>query len=175
VSVAVGELADGLVINLDAVTKKYEGLDGTELAISESQERMAVVVAKEEAERFKALAQSENLEANIIAEVTQEPRLVMLWRGVKIVDISREFLDSNGAEKHISLRSAPSRFDKKAEASLKRLIYACGRLNVVFKTGAVGALRLHHRGGYGAHAAGRKVSENADTGDGYKISWSRRY
>ena len=100
VSVAVGELAEGLKINLDAVTKKYEGLNGTELAISESQERMAVVVAAEEAEAFKALAEEENIEANIIAEVTEEPRLQMFWRGDKIVDLKRSFLDTNGAEKH---------------------------------------------------------------------------
>ncbi len=103
VSVAIGELADGLDINLDAVPRKYEGLDGTELAISESQERMAVVVAAEDAEKFKAMAADENLEATIVAAVTGEPRLVMRWRGENIVDISREFLDSNGAEKHISV------------------------------------------------------------------------
>ena len=106
VSVAVGELADGLKINLDAVTKKYEGLNGTELAISESQERMAVVVACEDAEAFKALAESENLEANIIAEVTEEARLQMYWRGEKIADLKRSFLDTNGAEKHIDIAPA---------------------------------------------------------------------
>ncbi len=103
VSVAIGELADGLQINLDAVPKKYEGLDGTELAISESQERMAVVLDKNDVERFMELASSENLEATIVAEVTEAPRLVMRWRGKTIVDISREFLNSNGAEKHISI------------------------------------------------------------------------
>ncbi len=101
VSVAVGELADGLDINLDAVPKKYEGLDGTELAISESQERMAVVIEKENVERFMALAASENLEATVLATVTEEPRLVMHWKGNKIADISRAFLDTNGAEKHV--------------------------------------------------------------------------
>jgi phosphoribosylformylglycinamidine synthase len=103
VSVAIGELADGLNINLDAVPKKYEGLDGTELAISESQERMAVVVAAEDAEKFKSMAADENLEATVVATVTEEPRLVMKWRGDTIVDVSREFLDSNGAEKHINV------------------------------------------------------------------------
>ncbi len=88
---------------MDAVPKKYEGLDGTELAISESQERMAVVVAAEDAEKFKSMAADENLEATVVATVTEEPRLVMKWRGETIVDISREFLDSNGAEKHISV------------------------------------------------------------------------
>ena len=100
VSVAVGELADGLDINLDAVPKKYEGLDGTELAISESQERMAVVVEKENVSRFKEIADSENLEATELAVVTEEPRLVMHWKGNVVADISRAFLDTNGAEKH---------------------------------------------------------------------------
>ena len=103
VSVAIGELADGLKIDLDRVPKKYDGLDGTELAISESQERMAVVVAPADVERFCALAESENLEATVVATVTAEPRLVMTWRGKTIVDVSREFLSSNGAEKHISI------------------------------------------------------------------------
>ena len=98
VSVAIGELADGLDIDLNAVPKKYEGLDGTELAISESQERMAVVVAAEDAGRFLALADGENLEATIVARVTESPRLVMHWNGRTIVDVSRAFLSSNGAE-----------------------------------------------------------------------------
>ncbi len=103
VSVAIGELADGLMIDLNAVPKKYEGLDGTELAISESQERMAVVVSAEDAEKFKAIADEENLEASIVARVTADPRLKMTWNGQIIVDVSREFLDSNGAEKHIDV------------------------------------------------------------------------
>ena len=105
VSVAIGELADGLEIDLNAVPKKYEGLDGTELAISESQERMAVVVAKENAVKFIELAEKENLEATIVAEVKSEPRLKMKWNGKTIVDIKREFLDSNGAEKHINAKT----------------------------------------------------------------------
>ena len=100
VSVAIGELADGLAIELDRVPKKYEGLDGTELAISESQERMAVALAPEDVERFIQLAHEENLEATVVAEVTAEPRLRMTWRGETIVDISRDFLNSNGAPKH---------------------------------------------------------------------------
>ncbi|MCH5206457.1 MAG: phosphoribosylformylglycinamidine synthase [Oscillospiraceae bacterium] len=100
VSVAIGELADGLEIDLNAVPKKYDGLDGTELAISESQERMAVVVAPEDAEKFRALASKENLESTPVAVVKAEPRLKMNWNGKTIVDISREFLNSNGAEKH---------------------------------------------------------------------------
>ncbi len=103
VSVAVGELADGLKINLDKVPKKYEGLDGTELAVSESQERMACVIRAEDAERFVAAAEKENLEATIIAEVTEEKRLTMSWRGKTIVDLSREFLNSNGAKKHTDI------------------------------------------------------------------------
>ena len=100
VSVAIGELADGLEIDLNAVPKKYDGLDGTELAISESQERMAVVVAPEDADKFRALASKENLESTPVAVVKSEPRLRMNWNGRTIVDISREFLNSNGAEKH---------------------------------------------------------------------------
>ena len=100
VSVAVGELADGLDIDLDAVRKKYDGLDGTELAISESQERMAVVVAPENVEKFIAAADAENLEAYPVAVVTKSPRMVMRWRGRTIVDLSRDFLNTNGAVKH---------------------------------------------------------------------------
>ncbi len=103
VSVAIGELADGLDIDLNKVPKKYDGLDGTELAISESQERMAVVIEKENIERFMALAESENLEATVVARVTEEPRLRVHWNGKTIIDISREFLNSNGAEKHIDI------------------------------------------------------------------------
>ena len=88
---------------MNQVPKKYEGLDGTELAISESQERMAVVVAAEDADRFLELAAAENLEATKVAVVTEEPRLVELWNGKPIVDVSRAFLDSNGAEKHIEV------------------------------------------------------------------------
>ena len=106
VSVAIGELADGLEIELDKVPKKYDGLDGTELAISESQERMAVVVDKNDVDKFIAIAQEENLSATPVAVVTEEPRLVMNWHGKKIVDISRSFLDSNGAQKHIEIKAA---------------------------------------------------------------------
>ena len=100
VSVAIGELADGLQIDLDAVRKKYDGLDGTELAISESQERMAVVVAPEDADAFMAAAARENLEAYPVAVVTEEARMVMRWRGKVIADLSRDFLNTNGAVKH---------------------------------------------------------------------------
>ena len=100
VSVAIGELAEGLRIDLDAVRKKYEGLDGTELAISESQERMAVVVEAKDADAFIAYAEAENLEAYRVAVVTEEPRMVMTWKGVEIASLSRAFLDTNGAVKH---------------------------------------------------------------------------
>ena len=106
VSVAIGELADGLDIDLNAVPKKYDGLDGTELAISESQERMAVVIEPENKDRFLALAASENLEATVVATVKAEGRLTMTWNGKTIVDISRDFLNSNGAEKHIDIEAA---------------------------------------------------------------------
>ena len=109
VSVAIGELADGLEIDLNAVPKKYDGLDGTELAISESQERMAVVVAPEDADTFLALAAEENLQACVVAGVQAEPRLRMHWNGKTIVDISREFLNSNGAPKHTAITPAASR------------------------------------------------------------------
>ena len=113
VSVAIGELADGLEIDLNAVPKKYEGLDGTELAISESQERMAVVVEPQDVDTFLALASKENLQACPVAKVTEEPRLVMHWNGNTIVNISREFLNSNGAEKHICAAPAqPHSFSK---------------------------------------------------------------
>ena len=105
VSVAIGELADGLSIDLDKVPKKYEGLDGTELAISESQERMAVVVSKDDAARFQEIAEAENLEATVVATVTKEPYLRQYWKGDLIVDIPRSFLDTNGTEKHIDIET----------------------------------------------------------------------
>ena len=103
VSVAIGELADGLSINLDAVRKKYDGLDGTELAISESQERMAVVVEAKDADKFIAFAEDENLEAYQVAVVTEEARMVMRWKGQTIANLSREFLNTNGASKHTQI------------------------------------------------------------------------
>ena len=116
VSVAIGELADGLKIDLDKVPKKYEGLDGTELAISESQERMAVVVAGDKADRFIELSEAENLEATVVAEVTEEPYLREYWNGDLIVDIPRAFLDTNGTEKHIDIEIEP---EKEYEAETK--------------------------------------------------------
>ncbi len=137
VSVAIGELADGLKINLNAVPKKYDGLDGTELAISESQERMAVVVEADKVDEFIALAQSENLEATVVATVTENPRLVMEWNGKTIVDISREFLNSNGAEKHIEV--TPEKIKDYHKAPVKDFAAGykalAGDLNVCSKRG----------------------------------------
>lgn len=137
VSVAIGELADGLEIDLNSVPKKYDGLDGTELAISESQERMAVVVEPKDVKRFMELAESENLEATVVAEVKAEPRLVMKWNGKDIVNISREFLNSNGAEKHIVVTpDAPQDYSRKVDGSFEDMYKTlAGDLNVCSKRG----------------------------------------
>ncbi len=137
VSVAIGELADGLEIDLNAVPKKYDGLDGTELAISESQERMAVVVEPQHAQRFKELATAENLEATVVAVVTENPRLVMNWNGSRIVDISRDFLNSNGAQKHIDISvKKPQKFDKQQPRDFASGMRALANdLNVCSKRG----------------------------------------
>jgi phosphoribosylformylglycinamidine synthase len=137
VSVAIGELADGLDIDLNKVPKKYESLDGTELAISESQERMAVVVRAKDQDRFCELAEKENLEATVVAKVTDTGRLVEKWNGKAIVDISREFLDTNGAEKHIEVTVPKDEDYSKAkvtdfETGMKTLV---GDLNVCSKRG----------------------------------------
>ncbi|MGH0053039.1 MAG: phosphoribosylformylglycinamidine synthase [Sphaerochaetaceae bacterium] len=153
VSVAIGELAPGLLIDLDAIPVKYEGLDGTERAISESQERMAMVVSAADAELFIHLAEEENLEATIVARVTESPCLVMMYQGRKLVELDRKLLDSNGAEKHAKVlvprfktRSAekPTVFD---ETALKQLL---GNLNVASKQplaqrfdSTIGATTLH--------------------------------
>ncbi len=137
VSVAIGELADGLEIDLNAVPRKYDGLDGTELAISESQERMAVVVAPEDAERFKELAFKENLEATQVAIVKNDPRLKMKWNGKYIVDISRDFLNTNGADKHISIKPAkPEEYSKQINGSFEdEYLKLAADLNVCSKRG----------------------------------------
>ena len=137
VSVAIGELADGLEINLNAVLKKYEGLDGTELAISESQERMAVVVAKEDVEKFLSLAEAENLEASVVAEVKENPRLIIKWNGKDIVNISREFLDTNGAEKHTTVKNtAPVEWEKDTSGAFPEIYTVLAKnLNVCSKRG----------------------------------------
>ncbi len=142
VSVAIGELADGLEINLNAVPKKYDGLDGTELAISESQERMAVVVSKEDADAFIKAAGQENLEATKVAVVTEQPRLVLNWNGVSIVNLSRNFLNSNGAEKHTDA-SVPAlvqeipQEEKKPQSLKKRLLAHLSDLNLCSQKGLV--------------------------------------
>lgn len=137
VSVAIGELADGLEINLNAVLKKYEGLDGTELAISESQERMAVVLAKDDVENFLSLAEKENLEASVVAEVKENPRLIIKWNDKNIVNISREFLDTNGAEKHITVKNtAPVEWEKDTAGAFPEIYAALAKnLNICSKRG----------------------------------------
>ncbi|MBQ4145496.1 MAG: phosphoribosylformylglycinamidine synthase, partial [Clostridia bacterium] len=144
VSVAIGELADGLKINLDKVPKKYEGLDGTELAISESQERMAVVVRAKDAQQFIIEADKENLEAVIVAEVTDTNRLVMDWRGKTICDISRDFLNTNGAEKHSDVvipdgNYSAELFENKIEGNSwkEKIEKLMGDLNVASQKGLV--------------------------------------
>ncbi len=144
VSVAIGELADGLEINLDKVPKKYEGLDGTELAISESQERMAVVVRAKDAEKFISEADKENLEAVIVAEVTESPRLVMNWRGKTICDISREFLNTNGAEKNADVEITTDdfstdvlEFKPEGETYREKIMDMMSNLNVCSQKGLV--------------------------------------
>ena len=141
VSVSVGELADGLTIDLDKVPKKYEGLDGTELAISESQERMSVVIAKKDIKKFIALASNENLEASVIAQVTKEPRLVMKWRGKQIVNLSREFLNSNGAKKSAKVHISNSS-EQESESGKEKIIVSkedlsrfIGSLNICSQKG----------------------------------------
>ena len=145
VSVAIGELADGLQINLDKVPKKYAGLDGTELAISESQERMAVLVAPEDVDKMLAYADEENLEAVVVATVTEEPRMVISWRGKEIVNLSRRFIDTNGAHQEtqvsVAMPSAKESADTGATApseSIKeRWLKNLSNLNVCSQKGLV--------------------------------------
>ena len=144
VSVAIGELADGLRVNLDKVPKKYAGLDGTELAISESQERMAVVVAKEDVDKMLWLAAEENLEAVVVAEVTEEPRLVLVWRDKVIVNISRAFLDTNGAHQEtdvvVPMPSKDDNYftqDKEVKDIKEAWLLALSDLNVCSQKGLV--------------------------------------
>ena len=137
VSVAIGELADGLQIDLDAVRKKYEGLDGTEIAISESQERMAVVVAAEDADTFIAYAQAENLEAYRVAVVTEEARMVMTWKGVKIANLARSFLDTNGASKHANVTIGKKDLSALSDALYGSLREMAADLNTASRRGLV--------------------------------------
>ncbi len=135
VSVAIGELAAGLRIDLDAVRKKYEGLDGTEIAISESQERMAVVVAAEDADTFIALAQKENLEAYRVAVVTEEERMVMSWKGAEIANLSRAFLDTNGASKHTTAEVTAKDLSQLSKAMYSSLREMAGDLKTASRRG----------------------------------------
>ncbi|MBE6605332.1 MAG: phosphoribosylformylglycinamidine synthase [Ruminococcaceae bacterium] len=137
VSVAIGELADGLQIDLDAVRKKYDGLDGTELAISESQERMAVVVEAKDADKFIAYASAENLEAYRVAVVTEEPRMVMSWKGQTIADLSRAFLNTNGADKHTTLAVVGKDLTVLAKPLYKNLREMAGDLKTASRRGLV--------------------------------------
>ncbi|WP_437793826.1 phosphoribosylformylglycinamidine synthase [Mitsuokella multacida] len=126
VAVAIGELADGLVIDLDAVKKKYKGLDGTELAISESQERMAVVLDPKDVEAFQKFSDDENLEATPVAVVTEQPRLIMKWRGNEIVQMNRAFLDTNGVRQHVTAVIAQPDTAKRYLAEIPAAVKACG-------------------------------------------------
>jgi len=139
VSVSVGELADGLLINLDKVTKKYEGLNGTELAISESQERMSIVIDKKDTDKFFALAKEENLEATVIADVTKEARLVMNWKGKTIVNLSRAFLNSNGAKKYAKAHVTAPKITRNENRQLneKELLEFIGSLDICSQKGLI--------------------------------------
>ena len=183
VSVAIGELAEGLAIDLDAVRKKYDGLDGTELAISESQERMAVVLAPEDEEAFLAAARRENLEAYRVAVVTKEPRMVMRWRGETIVDLSRAFLDTNGASKHAAVSvDAPAREMPKAPATLREMaesLESASRRGLAERFDAsigAGSLLMPYGGKYQrtpaqAMAALLPVPPGSHTGQGSIMAW----
>ena len=144
VSVAIGELADGLAIDLDAVRKKYDGLDGTEIAISESQERMAVVVVPQDVDTLLHMAAAENLEAYPVATVTESPRMVMTWRGKTVANLSRAFLNTNGAVKHaqvkVAQRPGPQTFEERPLRELaKELDYASRRGLTERFDGSIGA------------------------------------
>ena len=171
VSVAIGELADGLDIDLNAVPKKYDGLDGTELAISESQERMAVVVRAKDADAFIAAAAKENIEAVVVATVTDKNRLCMTWNGNTIVDVSRDFLNTNGCSKHVdaevgalptpSISCAPAGDSEKGKAAEPRL-----HPRHLPRARSGRALRRLHRRQLGIHALRRQVPADPDAGHG---------
>ena len=186
VSVAIGELADGLRVDLDKVPKKYAGLDGTELAISESQERMAVVVDPKDVDAFLAYAAEENLEAVSVAEVTEEPRLVLSWRGKEIVNLSRAFLNTNGAHQETDVyvevpKEGTSYFDTWAVPAAGEAVEAgdakkawAFRSERLLPEGTGGDVRLLHRRGQRADALRRKISAHRDAGDGGEASRSGR-
>lgn len=141
VSVAIGELADGLQINLDRVPKKYAGLDGTELAISESQERMAVVVDPKDVDLMLKYADEENLEATVVATVTEEPRMVISWRGKEIVNLSRRFIDTNGAHQEttvsVKMPTEPANSSKPSKSIKELWLETLSNLNVCSQKGLV--------------------------------------
>ena len=175
VCVAIGELAPGLRIDLNQVPKKYEGLDGTELAISESQERMAVVLAPQDVELFQKRAREENLDATVVAVVTEEPRLRMEWRGDEIVNLSRAFLDTNGVTQNADAQIAAPQ-----GASYRKSVPAClkdqgghrgpegqhGPAGGLLPEGAFRAVRLQHWRGHGADALLRRVPADSRGGHG---------
>ena len=164
VSVAIGELADGLRVELDKVPKKYAGLDGTEIAISESQERMAVVVDPKDVEEFMSYAREENLEATEVAVVTEDPRLVLIWRGKEIVNLSRAFLDTNGAHQETSVEveipeRAGSLFVRNEIKDVKSAwLEMLGRPECMLSERSCGNVRRFHRRGIGVYASRRKIS-----------------
>ena len=174
VSVAIGELADGLRVELDKVPKKYAGLDGTEIAISESQERMAVVVDPKDAEQFMKYAKEENLEATEVAVVTESPRLVLVWRGKEIVNISRAFLNTNGAHQETDVEvEMPSRadslFNRQEIGDVReKWLSTLADLNVCSQKGLVEMFDGSIGGRLCIHAARWKVSDDRDAGNGRK-------
>ena len=139
VSVAIGELADGIEIDLNKVPKKYNGLDGTELAISESQERMAVVVSQDDAEKYINFAHEENLQATIVAKIIKDKRLKMFWNGNLICDLSREFLSTNGAKKYIDIElESPKNYQKDIPVNFENgIVELVQKLNICSKKGLI--------------------------------------
>ena len=176
VSVAIGELTDGLVINLNAVPKKYDGLDGTEIAISESQERMAVVVAPEDADKFMELAHRENLEATLVADVVEEPRLKMVWNDNTIVDLSRDFLNSNGAPKFtdIEVEAPAQRPEYDVTDNADAWTQVMTNLNVCSQKGLIEKFDSTIGAGTVLMPFGRSLSALTFTGYGRKIPVFRR-
>ena len=180
VSVAIGELADGLQIDLDKVPKKYAGLDGTEIAISESQERMAVVVDPKDVDEFMEYAAEENLEATKVAVVTEDPRLVLSWRGKEIVNLSRAFLDTNGAHQETTVAvDIPNRKDsilvreEVTDVREKWLGYV-KRPECMLTERSGRNVRRIHRSSFCIHAARWKISDDRDTGNGCQASGINR-
>ncbi len=185
VSVAIGELAEGLTIDLDAVRKKYDGLDGTELAISESQERMAVVVEAKDADAFIAAAEKENLEAYRVAVVTESPRMVISWQGQEIANLSRAFLDTNGAVKHANVEVSQKDRTNFGAPAYKTLVEMASSLKCASRRGLVerfdstigaGSLLMPYGGKYQASpaqamAALLPVLPGCETKQGSVFSW----